>query len=175
MLCVPLAIVYSSLWSRPDFAGPRRSLFALLVAACLVGLPLQLAVAAYDWPERDPARVRSFTNAAIRSDDVVFCDWTAFYPAKLKAAKVYLPMYLKRMETAEAAAVTVAIVSPHRTPGLDLSKEQQLAALGGDWIRTGETLVPAKPSFFGNNWAGGYLSLPNYSLEVYRRSAGEHN
>lgn len=170
MVCFPLAIAGNAIWSRWCGSGLRRTAIALQVAACVFGLPLQLAVAAYDWNERDPAPARTFVETAITPQDIVLCDWTAYYPAKAKAAKVYLPMYLKRIEPQEAASITVAVINSHPTPALYLTNEEQLEKLGGTWINTRASLQPRKPSLFGNDWQLGYLSVPNYSLEVYRRA-----
>jgi MFS family permease len=172
MAFIPLAIIYCAIWSRSELVLPRKTLIALLSIACLTGLPLQLAIASHDWRDRDPAAVHGFVDAAVREDDVVYCDWTAYYPAKAKARRVYLPKYLLRITPEEASTVTVAIVSPYRTPRLDLDAAGQLATLGGEWIKTGESLQPSKAGLLGNNWESGYLSLPNYALQVWRRAPG---
>ena len=169
MVAVPLAVIYNSVWSSPDARPIRTPILVLQAAACLVGLPFQLAVAAYDWRDRNPEIVTRFVSEAIEPGDAVYCDWVAYYAVRQTGAKTYLPMYLKRIEPREAESITIAIVSPYGTPGLPLDAAQQLEALGGGWTRTGRVLQPAKNSFFGNNWQGGFLSLPNYTLEIYRR------
>jgi hypothetical protein len=166
--CVPLAVIYNGIWEAPDLARWRKWMLALQAAGCLVGLPLIIAVSLPDWKERDAQPVHNLVEAAVLRDDVVFCDHTAYFPVKRVSRAVYLPMYLQRITPAEAARVTVAILNDHPTPPLMMRKEQQLAALGGEWAKVSE-YRPARGSWLGNDWQLGFLSMPNYALEVYRR------
>jgi hypothetical protein len=119
-----------------DHVIQRRSYVALfavvLVCAAIivVGLPARIAIALIEADHRDYTKVSGYVTSALNSEDTSFVDFPAYYPAKLRARKVYLN--LRVISDAERRAVTVAILShPGKNPEAFLSKE-----FGGDWEKS---------------------------------------
>jgi hypothetical protein len=127
-----------------DRAESRRkfvalAVFGLVCAAMLVGLPTRLAIALAEAGGRDYGEVSAYIASALKAEDRAYIDFAAYYPAKLRAQKVYLPSYLDVISDAERRDVTIAIL---RDEGQDsaafLSKE-----FGGDWEKAGPDYAPA--------------------------------
>jgi hypothetical protein len=47
----------------------------------------------------------------IRSTDVIFCDYTGYFPVKVKAAELYSPRYLNVMTETERQSVNVLVLN----------------------------------------------------------------
>jgi hypothetical protein len=162
MLCAPLAVIICVYCEK--VAARRRAVFASVVSigilACAVGLPFQFFVALYDWKDRQPAMIDAWLESKIGKDDVVYCDFPFYYPAKLRAKRVYAGNYILPMTPAEAQQVTLAIIGTKFTSydgtKLDLSKAREK----GRW-------VAGRSSLFGNAFQYGFLSAPNYECILY--------
>jgi hypothetical protein len=162
MLCAPLGVILSVYCERVG-SGRREALVGAMttgILACAAGLPLQFGVALYDWQDRQPAPFTAWLQARIRKDDVVYCDYPYYYPAKFKAKRVYAGYYINPMTPAEAREVTVVILDPRKpwfgASKLDLSKARE----AGRW-------VAHRASLLGNSLQCGFLSSPNYECVVY--------
>lgn len=135
----------------------------LLVAAALVGLPLQLAALALG-PDRDYARVDRFVAATLRPDDVAVVDASAWYAAWPRAAKVYTTDYDLDgtiMSPADRRRVSVLVVVPGPQPAF--------ARYPGNWRRVACLCdAPASAGPFRRGF--GDKLVHSYVLAVYRRA-----
>jgi hypothetical protein len=165
MLAVPVAVVLATLVDQaPPPAGRWGSRFVVLIAVLAggVGLPMQIFIASHDWQERNPAAINAWLGPKIKPGDVVFCDYPFYYTAKERARQVYVGRYMRLLTPEDLNRITLVVVSgkPNpsdwKIPGM-LKRE----SLVGSW-------VPARGGLFGNRWASGFLSAPNYRCEVYR-------
>ena len=155
-----------------DNASPRQSYawyiaFGLVCITALVGLPARTAFALLEADGWDYARVSAHVGSTMRGDDTVFTDFpAAYYPAKLRARKVYLPPYLPLIPRSERRDISVAILVPR--PAFDpksfLSKE-----FGGDWEKIGPDYAPSQQQRFSFAQLVGFA--PPYQFSVWRRQA----
>jgi len=137
----------------------RRIAALAVVVACLVGLPLQLANAAFFWKERDYARVEAFVQNNVQPNDWVCCHHAAYYAVKKRAAALFLTAY-SLITPEEKARINVLIIDPPHARELTDS-------LGGQWIRLPDQLLPSSRQFLRNGF--GSMLIENYNLEVWRR------
>jgi len=168
VLSAPISVVLCAVCWRKEVELGRKLWLprGMLAAACLFGLPLQIAFAIPDWKYRDYTQVRTWAQLVLRPNDVALVDYPFYYAARDTAGKVYLYGYGEQLQPSDIEALTVVILSPHKTYGM--TREDMMQRLGEGWVATGETRrVP--PSFGGNDWQLGFLSLPNYDADVYRR------
>jgi hypothetical protein len=103
----------------------------LLLAACCVGLPLRLLVIGMEWRQRDYAQVETFVTQTISSNDWVYCDFPAYYPAKTTAAMVFLPTY--QLSKEDKAKINVLVIDPD-------DRTSVVKNIGGNWAATGAAL-----------------------------------
>jgi MFS family permease len=163
MAYAPLAICVCGSLDLDLRVGIRRLAVGLCVLASIVGVGLHVLACARDWKDRDYSKVSRFVASNIRSDDRVFIDPQAYYPAKLTGAAIYFWDPGSQMSSAQKSRLTACVIGPDR---LGLLKE-----FGGTWHSTGEEMIPAHQGLFGSDLKWGFLSLPNYRLSVYRRVA----
>jgi hypothetical protein len=164
MTYVPLAICVCGSLDLNLPVRVRRFAVGLCVAASIVGVGAHALACARDWGDRDYSRVQQLVTSNIRSDDWVYVDPQAYYPAKVMgAATFFWDPGTRRipMSAAEKSRVTVCVIGPENVWAL---KE-----LGGAWYSTGQEMIPARTGLFGSNNRWGFLSLSNYRLSVYRR------
>jgi hypothetical protein len=149
----------------PRARTPATAVGVLVTLACLLGLPLQLALAAYDWGDRAYPPVERMVAAQIRPEDRVYCDYGAYFAAKAQAAVVYTPRYLHRLTARDREQLSALIIAPD-----DL--EQVAAAFGGAWSPIGRGVRPRRGTLFADV-LGRPLGFGNltrkYDLQVYRR------
>jgi hypothetical protein len=163
MLTFPLAAILAAMFDRLP-AGQRvlrAGAVAIAVLACLVGFPVQAAVALNDWPYRTPARVDAWLQTQIRPDDTVFCDYPFYYLAKEKAHKVFVGRYSRVMTPEELDSLDLVLLSK---TFCDWSHPETLRARAtgrADWD-------PSRAGLLGNDWRYGILSAPNYSCTALR-------
>jgi hypothetical protein len=147
----------------------------------LLGLPLRLGLTRTFCKIVPRSQFREALNSCVTSNDVVFCDFQAFFEAKQLAQHVYSPLYSREFidmgsfghefTPSERKTITVAVVQPDQKDFL----EQHF---GGRWE------IATKP--FGDSFAlGKATSIPylgrrlmhhfttpqtiRYPLQVYRR------
>jgi hypothetical protein len=161
MTYIPLAICVCGSLDLDLPPSVRRSAVALCVLASVLGVGLHVLAGTRDWKDRDYSKVQQFVTSNVRSDDWVYVDPQAYYPAKLASAATFFGDPQSRIFPAQKSRITVCIIAPER---ISVLKE-----LGGTWYSTGEEMVPAHTGLFGSELKWGFLSLPNYRLSVYRR------
>lgn len=169
MAYLPLAVcVVIALSSASGSFRGRSIVVALMIAACLVGLPFQLAFACYDREDRRYEPVEELAAAHIVKDDWVFCDYGAYYAVKNRAEMVFVMNSRKKLsESAEdRQRITVMIVDPS-------SAEKVQTVIGGKWYRVGTEIKPTRgmltEELFGISIPFGIFQT-KYNLQVYRRS-----
>jgi hypothetical protein len=168
MAILPLSLGIFSEFSRAGSAIgllARSGAGAALFASALIGMPMQLASAIWFWQERDYSRVVNLVEAHVSTDDWVYCDPSAYYPAKALAGAVFVQGYDKfdRFFTPEEKRrISVMIIAP---AWFERSREK----LGGSWSATGEPIRPPTRGllFFKPNF--GDKLVANYDLQIYRR------
>ena len=132
---------------------------ALVCMGCLVGLPLELADAAFFWKERDYARVEAFVQRNVQSNDWVCCHHAAYYPAKKRAAALFLCSY-SLITPQEKARINVLIIDPTHA-------REVIESLGGQWTKSPDQLQPSVRQVLRAGM--GYMFIENYDLQVWRR------
>jgi hypothetical protein len=159
---IPAAVALAILLDGIDRA-PCRWAMCGAIAACMVGLPLRLGLALVEYQARDYRRVDALLLPAIRADDLVLCDYAAYYPCRAKARDVWLPRYLEVAGPADKLKVTALVCPPDQ-------KDKMAEQLGGEWTATGEKVEPVPPP----SWAGPLRRLGGgaqlYNLAVFRRA-----
>ncbi len=178
MAYIPLAVGVCSAMSkwRFNFKNPMKLLvLGSLLLTCSVGLPLQLASAAYYWNDRDYAKVESLVESNVRESDWVYCAHGAYYAAKKKASVVIVVSYSSKLLTPQdKEKISVLIIRPDQF-------ERVANMLGGQWYSSGDGISPSKKSFLvfqdlfnKNKRLSDYVRhqnklLSNYDLQVFRR------
>jgi hypothetical protein len=94
----------------------------------------------------------------------MFGDHTTYYAAKPNAARVFMPVYLPAMSDAEKQRLTVLILAPDKLA-------EATNVISGNWVSTAR-LTPHRRPLLGTDWKWGFLSMPNYELEFFRRAPG---
>lgn len=162
----PLCLCVCAALSATALPAVLRVISAgLLGLAMLVGFGLHALAAGWDWPERDHRKVEVFARQNLNREDWMCGDHTTYYAAKPVAARVFMPVYLPAMPDEERRRLTVLIIAPG-----EFNKVTNV--VGGNWASTGARLVPQRRPLFGTDWKRGFLSMPNYELEVFRRDPG---
>ena len=134
---------------------------AVAVLACLVGFPVQAAVALNDWPYRTPAHVDAWLQTQIRPDDTVFCDYPFYYLAKEKARKVFVGRYSRVMTPEELDSLDLVLLSKTFCDWSHPETLRTRATGRADWD-------PSRAGLLGNDGRYGILSAPNYSCPALR-------
>jgi hypothetical protein len=151
---IPLAIctmaAIDELWTHNRNAIGRLIAIAVVVFACIPGLPAKLVASTRDgsW-NRNYAEVEQFVEANVQKTDKVYSDFEAYYPAKRKAEYVLLPTYKDVMSDKEKQELSMLIVKPESYAAIS-------NFVGGKWVKSANLLAPEP-----------------YSLEIYRRDAAK--
>src|SRR5262249_12750771 len=134
---------------------------SFVCVSILIGLPTRIAVAMLDRDGRDYTKVEAYIKSVMTSRDIAFVDFAAYYPAKMEATRIYLPLYLKVISDSERKSVTIAILHRRETdPKSFLSTE-----FGGEWSSsapdypadTHQTAERGRCVYFSSS-----LSLPSF-------------
>jgi hypothetical protein len=167
MAFIPLSVcVFSAMAGLDDGKGNHffiRAATGFLLVAGVIGLPLHLALAAYDWNDRDYAPVERLAERNVTKEDWILCDYGAYYAVKKRAAVAFLPQYLYVIPPQETERISTLIIGPG-------SLEQVKRTLGGEWYDTGDGISPEVEGLFGFPIRVGLLTLPKYKLRVFRRA-----
>ena len=188
MLYVPIVLAFAAAyadvaWRTGLQAQLARWIFpAGLMAAMLIGLPLRLFLSTTFCEVVPRAEYLREIEKHVRAEDVVFCDYPAFFEAKQAVQRVYSPMYARyfvnlsprghEFSEVEKQGLTVLIVRPERID--DLSRY-----FGGSWTPVsapfGDSLngaaiakVPVIGARLQNHFAAPQMS--RYQLQVFRRT-----
>jgi len=166
MVYVPLVVCVSSslaLIKKPSKV--RSVVIGLLMLACLAGLPLQLAISAYDWEDRDHGPVEHMVEANLAAYDWVYCDYAAYYAVKKRVKKVFLPNSLNWLSPHQKEKISALVIAPQKLEGVTKN-------IGGRWNPVGEGVELKKGSLF-EDILGLRTDLglfgKKYHLRIYRR------
>jgi hypothetical protein len=163
MVYLPLAVAVCGALASGKGARPAT---ALALMACILGLPFQLAYAAYDRQDRNYGPVTAAIGPLVQPNDAVYADYSAYYVARSKARLVFTKHYLARLNSDERRSISVIIVDPADAVSVQ-------AALGGKWNEVGPEISP-RHSMLIEDLAGvpskfGMFDL-KYRLQSYRRA-----
>jgi hypothetical protein len=163
MLSLPLAAILASYCDLARQTGRIETVLVSLVVvlACGVGLPMQAALAARDWSERQPGSITAWLGPKISKDDVVYCDYPFYYIAKERSRVVFTGHYLKKMSDEDFTNLTVVIIGSHGSDWSQSERALNNKLVVGRW-------QPERVGWLGNDWQYGILSAPNYDCTVYR-------
>lgn len=163
MTYIPLSLCVCATLPSDSLTGLMAWVARLLIAAAvLAGVGLHAVTAAYDWPERDYGHVEKLVTENVSASDVMYGEFATYYAAKSRAAKVFMPFYLPAFRPDEKAEVSVLVIYPS-------SLAEVTNLIGGAWVDTGRGHTPRRAPLFGAEWGMGFLGVPDYRLEVYRR------
>jgi hypothetical protein len=125
----------------------------ILIFASLVGLPLRLLVTLKQWDVRNYDHVENVIFDNISSNDVVFSDFQAYYPVKIRSKKSFYPPYLSIMSSSEKDSVSVLVVP---SGSLDSISQE----IGGKW-----KLIDYIQSLTKST-----VGAQGYNLQLFRRT-----
>ena len=143
MAILPLAGGIFSEFSRAGFAirpFARTAAVAALGVSALLGMPLQLVSAARFRQDRDYGRVVSLVQRQVDKQDWVYCNPSAYYPAKATARTVFLTFYDKNdhfFTPEEKQHISVMVIAPSEF-------KRASERLGGTWVPHRRTNPPAQ-------------------------------
>ena len=163
MPALPLSVVianyFESELDRPR--GQSRLAFSIAVFAIILGLPMQAALAAYDWKDRQTAGFQSWLDDKIDENDIVYCDFPFYFFVKNKVKAVYSGKYYNLMTDEDKSKITLAIIGKKISNWHDKNYFLRFGITAMHW-------KPSKSGFLGNDSRFGILSAPNYECTVYR-------
>jgi hypothetical protein len=162
MAYVPLALVIGMVWDKPGI-GVWRPILLLstcgLLLAGLVGLPVQIASAAYYWNDRDCARIEVLDRNNLTADDWVYTEYAGYFAARKVTTHVFMPF---RIPYKYRDKITVMIITP---------EDYQTFAhsiIGGDWQDTGAGIYDTGRDILPMRSAAVLLQR-RIDLHIYRR------
>lgn len=168
VLVFPIAVVLCC-WISTREQEQERTLWlhrTFFIAACAVGLPLQLLAAIPDWEARDHSKFVQWAGTVLKDDDTALVGYPQYFGAREYAGKIYLYGYGTQLTEADIESLTVLIMPKLSAYGMP--REALMEKLGPGWTPTGQQ-YKQKASPFGHDLANGTFSLPNYDADVYRR------
>jgi hypothetical protein len=176
MAFLPMAACIAGELQHGRMGSLRLAVVSLLLLASIAGLPARLAVTWREWTLRDPRPVDAVVERALRPTDWVYSDYEAYYPAKRRAAVLFLPPYAGLMPEMEGTGVAPALTSADRDAVNVLilkpsSEEQALRRFGGRWSLVASYAAAREqpPARTVGLWRGSQT----YELRIFRRdSAG---
>ena len=161
---LPLAICAVMAFEGVCRAGASRKLLvvcgALFVVACGVGLPLRLLVIGLEWRQRDYSQVVSYVTHNVSSNDWVYCDFPAYYPAKTAAAMIFLQGY--QLSIDEKSRISALVIDPD-----DFATN--VKEIGGNWAAVDQALDTGAPQKGAKSWHRFLGGAKLYRLAAYRR------
>ncbi|MDX9734509.1 MAG: hypothetical protein RBU36_10305 [Thermoanaerobaculia bacterium] len=111
MTWVPLAVATLAAGEAWGFEGrARRAFRAVLVASACVGLPAQLALGLVNFRARSYARVEEVVRAGVPPGSVAYCDASAYYAARIRAARLVLPSYNRQLTEVDLRSIEAVVL-----------------------------------------------------------------
>ncbi len=166
MVWIPLCLAALRFHERGEGSAVTPAVGrTVLVAAALVGLPLQLALAFINYPARSARLVDEMVASEVSPGLVVYCDHAAYYAARRTASRVLLTSYNSRITQEEIASVgaVVARVGPGQ---VFEQVDRRLEAL---WQPKSAPVLPgARFDAFRLHWVHGDYA----TLRVWERRKG---
>jgi hypothetical protein len=171
MSVLPLSALLFTLIERTKSRGNGIMTWAvagLVSAACLVGLPLQLASGIFYGRARDYEEVRRVVGP-VGPDDVVVYDASAYYAVRPSASKIYLTDYVLGsdwMSKEQMRRVNMMVIRPEQFQAIS-------ERLGGRWQSGAKSPQPeSKLPFFARKFGDKLVAV--YDLQVFRRVRDDH-
>jgi hypothetical protein len=163
MLTMPLSIALAAYFERERSRTRNKSWVAACVAALAValGLPMQSALASFDWSYRNPAQFGAWVDNHISESDIVYCEYPFYFPVKKIAKKTYVGRYWRLMDAAEKADLDVVVLGEKFSEFRDEDLIIRNATTTSEW-------KPSRGGILGNDYRFGILSAPNYECTLYR-------
>jgi hypothetical protein len=131
----------------------KFSIIFIIIFASLVGLPLRLFVTLKQWDLRNYDQVKDVIFENISSNDIVFSDFQAYYPVKIRSKKSFYPSYLPIMSSLEKESVSVLVI-PYGS--LDSIAQE----IGGQWKLTN----------YIQSLTNSSVGAQGYNLQLFRRT-----
>jgi hypothetical protein len=188
MLFVPafiaIFVAFSELSIAPPAEIPRwlkPSIFVVVMASTLIGLPLRLAITLSTSKLVSRGKMQRLISSQITQQDVVFSDYAPFFEVKNAAAIVYAPYYSSALSTTpisghdftpeEKRSITALVIRPEQAGKLT-------DFFGGQWEPTSESFGDVQDFRFlkqlplaGSRLAH-YAAQPQterYQVQIFRR------
>jgi len=169
-LPVTLALCHALSIQRTMTCGPKTAVSVLLIAAMIIGLPIRLITAAIVSSGTSYAESTRFVTDHLKSSDVAYVDYAAFYPATASAGKIYTLRYMEyAMTPEEKQSVNVLVISPsHFSTATNY--------LPGNWISEatfdGGIATNRLPNFIAKKLEEGTTRAVHdpYHFTIYRKS-----
>jgi hypothetical protein len=163
MAYVPLALGVAAGLASLNLRSSRL-VYALtavcIIFACLLGLPLQLASAAYYWKDRNTAQIEPLAEKYVTSSDWVYADYSAYFAVRKITPYVLMPYVIPDDYKNN---ISILIVSPKAFG------EYAGAIVGGDWFDTGDGIVPTGHDLVPHETSFAILMQRRVDLRVYKR------
>ena len=115
-----------------------------LVTICSLGLPLSAMKVGLEWDSNSRMVPHSYIEKHLSSSDVVYADYSAYYPVKRTAQKSYFGAGYWAMTAEEKSAVNVVVLED-RSLGTAMDQptmEDVFEGLGGKWSQFGIIKIP---------------------------------
>lgn len=163
MLAMPLSVTLAAYTERELLIARKQIWMPVCVAlsAVILGLPMQSALASFDWSDRGPHQFDAWLKDQISEKDVVYCEYPFYFSVKKIAKKTYVGRYWEVMNDEEKSKLSVVILGSTYSEFKEKETVSQEAIATADWI-------PSKGALMGNNYHIGILSAPNYQCHLYR-------
>ena len=164
-LPVTLALCHGMSCQRISSFWLKSMVLLLLVGAIGIGFPARFAFAMLSFKGTSYPAMEQFVSGHLNAADNVYIDFTAFYPARRSANKIFTPRYLEyaMMTADEKKSVTALVIVPRDLPSVT-------NAIPGHWQLEAEyhedASAPNKPTFLAKQKRVAYAP---YELAVYRR------
>jgi hypothetical protein len=154
----------------PGGARTKALLISVMVLGASVnGLPGRLLFAAEDLPERNYHNVENVVYGSVKTNDVVYADYQAFYALQKLKVRTYYSWYLDVITKPEEDSIDCLVINPEMLP--EIQKE-----LGGQWQPVGKAYLHENKfhsKLLSRLFPGYFQAQTNqkYNLAVYRRVA----
>jgi hypothetical protein len=158
--------VFSALAERWCHFGriQKTTVVALFSIACVGGLPKTMSGMLLQWSSRDYGLIQRPVAKAIRSQDVVVCDYDAYFATKPYTVWVYPVDSVSVMMPIDRERVNVLEINPKELRDMK-------AVLGGQWVLVGPELIvsPGTGRSVSSFMSRVTDSKFGYRLGIYRR------
>jgi hypothetical protein len=162
MAYVPLALGVSAALSESASTLSRLAVSLTtggLFLVCALGLPVELASAAYYWKDRDSTRIESLARNNLNGTDWVYTQYSGYFAVRKITPHVFIPYLIPDQYRNK---ISVLLVSPEDFTGY------VHAIIGGEWRDTGQSIPDTGHDLLPNNRFA-ILLQRRINLTVYRR------
>jgi len=168
-ICLATAVTHGNGLFTPS--TQRVVVGATVIVIFCLGPGMRLGLASTDLRERSYSHVESLVRENVKSSDIVYADYQAFYPLHQVGALTYYSWYLDVITKPEEDSIDCLVINPDMLPGIQ-------KVLGGQWQPVGPAYLHENKfhSRLLNRLFPGYFqpqTNKKYNLEVYRRIAAD--